>query len=158
MAKRFRAVLEEGERGSATVITIPFDVPSVFGKRGRVPVRGTINGVAYRSSIFRMGDAPYFMVVNRRMREEAGVSAGQTVTVVMERDDAPREVDVPPDLQNALSESPTAQEAWTRLSFTHQREHVEAITQAKRPETRARRIAKTIEQLTSAPVVRSRHP
>jgi len=147
MAKRFRAILDQQEGGTATSISIPFDVPKVFGKRGRVAVRGTINGVPFRSSVFRMGDAPYFMVVNRRMREEGGLSAGQKVSVVMERDDAPRSVEVPADLQAALDADRAAREAWARLSFTHQREEVEAITTAKRPETRARRIAKAIERL-----------
>jgi hypothetical protein len=149
MTKRFRAVLEQHEGGTATSISIPFEVPKVFGKRGRVAVRGTINGVPFRSSVFRMGDAPYFMVVNRRMREEGSLSAGQTVSVVMERDDAPRSVEVPADLQAALDADQTAREAWARLSFTHQREEVEAITTAKRPETRARRIAKAIERLAA---------
>jgi hypothetical protein len=149
MAKRFRAILEQHEGGTATSVSIPFDVPKVFGRRGRVPVRGTINGVPYRSSVFRMGDAPYFMVVNRRMREQGGLSAGQAVTVVMERDDAPRSVEVPADLEAALKANGGAREAWARLSFTHQREHVEAVTGAKRPETRARRIARVIEKLSS---------
>ncbi|MFL6215241.1 MAG: DUF1905 domain-containing protein [Blastocatellia bacterium] len=149
MAKRFRATLEQSESSTATAITIPFDVPKVYGKRGRVAVRGTINGVPFRSSVFKMGDAPYFMVVNRQMREAGGLSAGQTVSVVMERDDEPRSVEVPADLQAALAASQGAQEAWARLSFTHQREDVEAITGAKRPETRARRIAKAVEQLLS---------
>jgi len=149
MAKRFRAVLEQSDSSTATAITIPFDVPKVFGKRGRVPVRGTINGVPFRSSVFKMGDAPYFMVVNRQMREAGGLSAGQTVSVVMERDDEPRTVEVPADLQAALAKTRGAQEAWARLSFTHQREHVEAINGAKQPETRARRIAKALDHLAS---------
>jgi hypothetical protein len=147
--KRFRAVLEQQEGSTATAISIPFDVYEAFGKRGRVPVRGTINGTPYRSSVFRMGDEPYFMVVNRKMRELAGVSGGQTVSVVMERDDEPRTVEVPDDLQAAIDAYPGGAEAWTRLSFTHQREHVEAIEEAKRPETRARRVAKAIEHVLS---------
>lgn len=146
--QRFQAILTPNDEGVGTAITIPFDVPKVFGKRGRVAVCGTINGVAYRSSVFRMGDAPFFMVVNRRMREEGGLKAGQVVSVVMERDDEPRTIEAPDDLTAALKASPEAFEAWARLSFTHQREHVEAITGAKRPETRARRIAKAIEHVS----------
>ena len=145
--KRFRAVLNQQEGGTATSIYIPFDVPETFGKRGRVPVRGTINGTPYRSSVFRMGDAPYFMVVNRKLRELAGVSAGETVSVVMERDDEPRSVEVPDDLRAALDACPGGAEAWSRLSFTHQREHVEAIEAAKRPATRERRVAKAVEMV-----------
>jgi hypothetical protein len=147
--KRFDAVLEKHESGSATAIFIPFDVHEAFGKRGRVPVCGTINGAPFRSSVFRMGDAPYFMVVNRKLRELAGVEAGETVSVVMRRDDEPRTVDVPDDLRAALETAPGALDAWSRLSFTHQREHVEAIEEAKRPETRARRVAKALEHIRS---------
>jgi len=146
--KRFRAVLESPEGTTGTAITIPFDVEKTFGKRGRVPVRGTINGVEYRSSVFRMGDAPYFMVVNRKFREAAGgLEAGETVSVVMERDDAPRTVEAPDDLDAALRTDPALLAAWAKLSFTHKREHVEAIESAKKPETRTRRIEKTVELL-----------
>ena len=146
-ARRFRAVLEKGENSTSTAITVPFDAERAFGGRGRIPVRGTINGVAYRSSIFRMGERPHFMVVNRQMREQMGVAAGETVSVVMERDDEPRTVEVPDDLDRALRAAPRALDAWERLSFTHKREYVEAIEEAKRAETRTRRIAKAVEQL-----------
>lgn len=147
MAKRFRAVLEGVENGSGTAITIPFDVEKTFGKRGRVPVRGTINGVPYRGSIFRMGSKPYFMVVNRKLREAGNLSAGDVVSVVMERDDAPRTVEVPADLAAALAKKPAAAAAWEKLSFTHKKEWVEAVEGAKRAETRAARIARAVAEL-----------
>jgi hypothetical protein len=145
--KRFRAVLQHDEGSTATAISIPFDVEKAFGKRGRVPVRGTINGVPYRSSVFRMGNEPYFMVVNRKMREEGGLTAGETVSVVMERDDEARTIEPPEDLAAALRSDPAALRGWEKSSFTHKREYAEAILEAKRPETRARRIAKAVEQL-----------
>ena len=148
-AKRFRAVLEQSETSTATAITVPFDAERAFGGRGRIPVRGTINGVEYRSSIFNMGRPSYFMVVNRGMRERGGLSAGETVSVVMERDDEARTVEVPKDLARALRAEPALRAAWEQLSFTHKREHVEAIEGAKRPETRARRIEKALEHLKS---------
>lgn len=149
MKQEFQAVLEPDANSSATAISIPFDVEQAFGKKGRVPVRGTLDGVPFRSSIFRMGDAPYFMVVNRQMREAGGFTAGQTVSVVMERDDEPRTVDVPADLQAALDANEGALAAWNKLSFTHRREHVEAIVGAKQPETRARRIEKALAHLSA---------
>jgi hypothetical protein len=150
VTKRFRAVLEKDEDSSGTAISIPFDVEKVFGKRGRVPVRGTINGVAYRSSIFPMGRDCHLMVVNRQMREAAGgLDPGETVSVVMERDDEPRTVTVPEDLDRALRAEDGLLATWEKLSFTHKREHVQAIEEAKRPETRTRRIEKAIEHLKS---------
>jgi hypothetical protein len=147
-AKRFRTVLEKSETSSATSITVPFDAERAFGGRGRIPVRGTVNGVAYRSSIFRMGGPSHFMVVNRQLRDQVGAAAGDTVSVVMERDDEPRTVEVPKDLGRAIRAARLV-EVWEQMSFTHKREHVEAIEGAKRPETRARRIDKAVEHLRS---------
>src|SRR3989440_12754442 len=99
--KRFRALLEKAEDSTAAAITIPFDVQKTFGTRARVPVRGTINGFPYRSSIFPMGGC-FMMAVNRQLRDGAGVRAGDTVTVVMERDTEPRTVTPPADFARAL--------------------------------------------------------
>ena len=145
--KRFRALVERGE-GSVCAISIDFDVEKAFGKRGRVPVRGTLNGAPFRGSLFPMGGC-HFMVVNRHLREAAGVSGGETVPVVMERDDEPRVIDPPADFARALGESRGALDAWDKLSYTHRREHVEHIEEAKKPETRLRRIEKSIELLAA---------
>src|ERR1044072_4180662 len=80
--KRFRALVERGE-GSVCAISINFDVEKTFGARGRVPVRGTLNGAPFRSSLFPMGGC-HFMVVNRHLREAAGVTGGETIPVTME--------------------------------------------------------------------------
>ena len=148
MAKRFRAELIQDENSTATAIDIPFDVEKVFGKRGRVPVCGTINGFPYRSSIFLMGGR-HFMVVNKQMREGAKVNAGETVSVVMERDDEPRTVNAPADLARALKANKAAQAAWDKSSYTHRKEYAQAIEDAKKPETRARRIEKAIAELAA---------
>ncbi|HYY93864.1 MAG TPA: DUF1905 domain-containing protein, partial [Pyrinomonadaceae bacterium] len=95
--KRFRAVVNRREGGEVCSINIPFDVEKTFGARGRVPVRGTINGVPFRSSIFRMSGDCHFMVVNRQMREAAGVRGGETVPVTLERDTEARTVTPPAD-------------------------------------------------------------
>ena len=147
--KRFRAPLKRREGGSACSIDIPFDVEKTFGARGRVPVRGTLNGAAFRSSVFRMGGDCHFMVVNRQLREAAGVSGGETVSVVLERDTEPRVVEPPADFARALEGNGAARAAWDRLSYTHRREHVRHIEEAKRPETRLRRIEKSVETLAA---------
>ena len=145
--KRFRALVERGE-GSVCAVSIDFDVEKAFGKRGRVPVRGTLNGAPFRGSLFPMGGC-HFMVVNRRLREAAGVSGGETVPVVMERDDEPRVIDPPADFARALKGDEEARAAWDGLSYTHRREHVEHIEGAKKPETRRRRIEKSVGLLAS---------
>lgn len=147
--KRFRAVVNRREGGEVCSINIPFDVEKTFGARGRVPVRGTINGAPFRSSVFRMGGDCHFMVVNRQMREAAGVRGGETVPVTMERDTEARTVTSPADFARALKANKDAQATWDKLSYTHRREHVEAIEGAKKPETRLRRIEKSVETLAA---------
>ena len=146
-ARRFRALVERGE-GSVCAIQIDFDVEQAFGKRGRVPVRGTLNGAPFRGSLFPMGGC-HFMVVNRHLRAAAGVSGGETVPVLMERDDEPRTVEAPADFARALKSNEEAQAVWDKLSYTHRREHVEHIEEAKKPETRLRRIEKSVRMLAA---------
>ena len=146
--KRFRVKLEQDTRSTATGITIPFDVQKTFGTRARVPVRGTINGFPYRSTIFPMGGC-FMMAVNRQMREGAGAKAGETVSVVMERDTEPRVVTPPADLARALKTNKDAQAAWDKLSYTHQKEYAQSVEEAKRPETRQRRIERAVEMLAA---------
>ena len=144
--RRFRVLLEKHESSEACGITIPFDVEKTFGARARVPVRGTINGFAFRSSIFPMGGC-FMMPVNRALREGAGVKAGETISVVMERDTEERVITPPADLASALKKDPGAWAAWDKLSYTHKKEIAQAIEAAKRPETRRHRIEKAIEEL-----------
>jgi hypothetical protein len=145
--KRFRALVERGE-GSVCAIHVSFDVEKTFGRRGRVPVSGTLNGAPFRGSLFPMGGR-HFFVVNRGLREAAGVRGGETVPVRMERDDEPRVITPPADFARALKADREAQAAWDKLSYTHRREHVEHIEDAKKPETRLRRIEKSVALLAA---------
>jgi hypothetical protein len=144
--KRFRALLEKHETSEATRITIPFGVPATFGTRARVPVRGTINRHPFRSTLFPRG-GKFIMVVNKELRAAANVRGGETVSFTLERDDEPRIITPPADLARALKANSDAQAAWDKLSYTHRKEHVRAVEEAKRPETRARRIEKAVAQL-----------
>lgn len=132
--------------GSMSAIPVPFDPKAVFGKV-RAPVKVTINGYTYRSTIAAMGGPP-FIPLRKSHREAAGVDEAKTVTVRLVLDTETREVTPPPDLVKALKAVAGATERWRALSFTHQREHVEAIEGAKKPETRARRIAAAVEMVS----------
>ncbi len=145
--QRFKVQLEGHATSQATGITIPFDVHEAFGAR-RVPVRGTINGHPYRSTVFSMGGC-YMMAVNRELREGAKAKAGDTVTVVMERDEEPRVVTPPAELARALRANKAAKATWDKLSYTHRKEWARSVEEAKRPETRARRVEKAIEELAA---------
>jgi hypothetical protein len=146
--KKFRALVERGEDSEVCAIHVPFDVEKAFGTRGRVPVRGTVNGAPFRSSLFNMGGG-HFFVVNRKMREAAGVRGGETVPVTVERDTEPRVVNPPADFARALKANKGAGAVWDKLSYTHRREHVEHIEDAKKPETRQRRIEKSVSMLAA---------
>jgi len=151
MAIRFKVKLEQYQATQVLHVYLPFDVFEVFGTRSRLAVKGSINGFPFRSSIFPtgrpIGGGKFYMVVNRGMREGAKVKAGQTVEFVMEKDDEPRTIATPPDLLKALNSRKTAKAAWDKLSYTHRKEYIAAIEEAKKPETRARRIAKTLEAI-----------
>jgi hypothetical protein len=140
---RFETVL--GAEGSGVFIEVPLDVPAVFG-RAKPPVRGTINGHPFRSTVAVYGGRSY-LPVNRKLREAAGVAAGDAVVVELEPDDQPRTVEPPADLAAALAADPRARAAFDGLSFTHQREYAERVAQAKRAETRRRRVEQAVAML-----------
>jgi uncharacterized protein YdeI (YjbR/CyaY-like superfamily) len=140
----FETVLEKHEKGHATGITIPFDVEEVFGQK-RVPVKVRINNAEYRTTVMRMGGR-YMMAVPKVFRDAAGIKAGEAITVTMEKDTEKRAVEMPPDLAAAFDAS-GLREVFSKMSYTHQKEYVNSINDAKREETRARRIEKTIEML-----------
>jgi len=124
----------------------PFDVVEVFGRKGRVPVKGTINGFPFRSSLMNMGDG-HMMAINAEMRAGGKCKAGDSVKVVMELDQEERKVVVPAYLKKIIASDPQAKERWAKLSFTHQKEYVRAIEDAKKDETRQRRIEQMMDAL-----------
>lgn len=138
-----------GVKGSeAATFKPPFDVPTTFGRKGRVPIKGTINGFPFRSSLMNMGHG-HFTVVNREMRQGAKVKAGDTVLIVIELDEEKRTVDVPAWLKKIIHADAKARAAWPELSFTHQKEYVREIVEAKREETRDKRVAQMLHNLRS---------
>ena len=142
----FKVKLEGIERSSVAWLNAPFDVAEVFGTRARVPVRGTINDFPFRSSLMPMGGC-HGMAVNKIIRDGAGVKPGDTVSVVLERDEAERTVEPPPALKRALAKSKAAQANWQRISYTHKKEMAKSITEAKQEATRTRRLAKVMDIL-----------
>jgi Bacteriocin-protection, YdeI or OmpD-Associated/Domain of unknown function (DUF1905) len=141
--RRFKAAIVR--EGPMCYVPLPFDPAAVFGKV-RTPVKVTVNGYTYRSTIAAMGGPPC-VPLRKSNREAAGVDGGDTVMVRLELDTEPREVKPPADLVKALKAVPPAWERWQELSYSHQREHVEAVEEAKRPETRARRIERAVDMV-----------
>lgn len=158
MAIRFKLKLEQYKDTEVLHAYLPFDVYEAFGTRARMPVKGTINGFAFRSSIFPMGGGKFYLVVNKQMREGAKVKAGDLAEFLLEKDDTPREIEIPADFAKALKANKDAQAVWDHLSFTHRKEYVGAIVEAKKPETRARRIEKAVEMITAMKKAEAKKP
>jgi Bacteriocin-protection, YdeI or OmpD-Associated/Domain of unknown function (DUF1905) len=141
----FLTTVEQTGR-TATFLRIPLDVPRHFGGRHRPAVVVRIGGHTFRSTVAKYGDE-YFVPLSRPNREAAGVEAGDRVAVEMAEDDAPREVEPPPELAAALAADQEAREVFGALSFTHRREYADWVAEAQRPETRQRRAAKAVDLL-----------
>ena len=141
----FWAVIEDAGGGGAFV-TVPFDVEAAFGKK-RVKIKATIDGIPYRGSIVRMGTPCHMLPVLKEIREKIGKGPGDQVHVIAQEDMGPRLVEVPEDLRQALDAEPDAGRFFDGLSYTHQREYVKWVTEAKRPETRQNRILKAMNLL-----------
>ena len=126
---------------------VPFDLEEAFG-RARPPVRVTIGGHTWRTTP-GVYDGVGHIVVNRAVKAATGVDAPDRVRVRMELDTEPRTVSLPADLRAALRQSSEAESTFRKLSYTHRREYVEWVEEAKRPATRERRIAATVERVAA---------
>ena len=142
--KTIRAKLGSANVGSL-FFEVPFDVRATFGK-ARPPIKVTINGYTFRSTPAVYGGKTY-VGVRSSNREAAGVKVGETVTVILELDTEPRVVKPPPLLAAALKKDARARAGWEALSYSHKKEHAEAIAGAKKPETREARLKRTLEML-----------
>lgn len=136
------------QSGGWVCLEVPREVSVQLGGRGRLPIVGTINGFPVSTSIFPTGDGAHMMLVNKEMQKGAGVKAGDSVKVVLATDTLPRTVTVPPDLLAALSKVEEARVAFEKLSYTHKKEYVSWIEEAKRPETRVKWIEQTVARLS----------
>ena len=142
MGKRTFTVQLERVQKTATMFRVPFDLEEAFG-RARPPVKVTIRGHTWRTTPGVYAGVGH-VVVNRDVKTATGVDAPERVRVEMELDTEPRTVHVPADLRDALRVGDGTWAAFSKLSFTQKREYVEWVEEAKRPETRARRIAATV--------------
>jgi hypothetical protein len=142
---KIRALIESAGK-TAAGMHIPPEVVEALGAGKKPPVRVTINGYTYRSSIATV-DGRFMVGVSVENRAKAGVDAGQEVDVDLEVDTEPREVSVPPDFQAALDHDPAAARFFASLSYSNRLRHVRPIADAKTAETRQRNIEKSIAAL-----------
>ena len=147
MAKQqtFTATIQNAGGGGAFV-EVPFDVEAAFGTK-RPKVRALIEGVPYRGILTRMGTECHLLIVLKEIREKIGKTFGDEVRITVEPDTEPRVIEVPAELKKAFKTEKEAKASFEKLSYTHQREYVMWINEAKKEETRQNRVVKTIEML-----------
>jgi uncharacterized protein DUF1905/bacteriocin resistance YdeI/OmpD-like protein len=149
--ERFTALLG-GRAGERPTVELPFDAKQRFG-RVRAPVRGTINGTAFRTTVAVYG-GQQLLGFRKELRDAAGIAIGDEVTVELELDDEPRTVGVPVELESAFAGARDARELFDGLSYTHRREYAQWVGEARRAETRTRRASLAVAMLRDG----VRHP
>lgn len=141
----FKAIIENAGNGGA-YIKIPFDVNQVFGKK-LVKVSASFDGEPYRGLLSRMGDPWHILIVLKSIRKKIGKGFGDEINVILEEDVDPRVIEIPSALAVAFEQEAEALAFFDSLSYTHRREYVTWIEEAKQESTRQNRVAKAIEML-----------
>ena len=145
---KFVGVLTGTPRGGGgTLVPIPDDVATELGLKGMPKIQAVIAGTPYRGSLMPMGDGTYCLGVLKSIQEAAGVGLGDSIEVLIELDTTPRTVEPPPDLAQVLAADQKAAAAWAKLSFTNQKEMARSLEEAKRPDTRERRLKAAVAKL-----------
>jgi bacteriocin resistance YdeI/OmpD-like protein/uncharacterized protein DUF1905 len=147
----FDAVLGEQE-GRLPLVELPFDVKQAYGS-ARPKVKVTVKGVALRTTVSVYGGHSY-VGFRKEIQDQAGIRIGDRIRVRIEPDEEPREVDVPEDLAAAFDQDRDAKQAFDALSFTHRKEYAAWVAEARKPETRQRRVEKAITMLREG----TKHP
>jgi hypothetical protein len=141
----FKAVIQNAGGGGAFV-EVPFDVEKEYGSK-KPKVMAMIEGVPYRGTLVRMGTECHLLLILKGIREQIGKTFGDEIQITLEADTEPRLIEIPKDLMKELKKDKEAKSFFDKLSYTHQKEYVSWINEAKKEETRQNRILKTIELL-----------
>lgn len=148
MAKSFQATLERTRsRLNWTIVRIPFDVSKVWGTRGQSRVKGTINGFAFRTSLFPTGNGDHVLLVNKRMQAGAKVSVGAVAKFSLEPDTEERIITVPAELERTLAEDRALRRWFDRLNYSTRKYLVDSVMEVKSAEARERRAGQMAERL-----------
>ena len=148
---RFTGKLTPTPRGGGgTLIPVPKDVAVSLGIKGMPKVKATIAGIPYRGSLMPMGEGTYCLGVLKSIQAQTGMGQGDSIAIELELDTEARTVSVPDDLAKALARDRKATAAWERLSFTNKKEIARSLEEAKKPETRERRLRAALAHLSAA--------
>lgn len=143
---RFQAALRPDPAGVGTYVLVPREVERAMGLKGRPKIQSVIAGHQYRGSLMPTADG-FCLGVLKAIQEAAGVKRGDVISVELELDTAPRVIEPPRDLADALGRDRRAAAAWEKLSYTNKREIAQSLEEAKKPETRERRLAAALTRL-----------
>ena len=144
----FSAKIQQHQDINAAFINFPFDTVELFGKKGQVKVKVLFDDIVeYRSSLANMGDGCHRLGLTRAIRKELEKTFGDMVEVKLWEDKEERIVIVPEDVQELLILNRKAKEFYEKMSYTHKKEYIRWIEEAKKEETRERRKIKMIEML-----------
>jgi|ERR1700693_2081477 len=142
---KFKAKIEAGDGGGAYVL-FPYDTEKEFGTKGNVPVKATFDGVSYSGSLIKYGNPLHMLGMLKAIRTETGKGPGDTIEVVVWKDEEVRTVEVPAQFKNLMKKEGLIS-VFENLSYTHRKEYCRWITEAKKEETRLKRLEKAIEML-----------
>ncbi|WP_123041997.1 YdeI/OmpD-associated family protein [Cohnella candidum] len=143
----FDAVIRREDDIDAAFVEFPYDVEKEFGTKGQVKVSVRFDSAVYRGSLAQMGMPKHCIGLTKAIRTAIGKQPGDTVHVVLKRDEEPRVVEVPEELSRLLERHPEAKRAFAELSYTNRKEYAVWIRGAKKKETREARLGKTIDML-----------
>jgi hypothetical protein len=133
--------------GGGCLVPVPREVAAKLGLKGMPKIQAVIAGQPYRGSLMPMGDGTWCLGVLKSIQQAAGVGFGDTVDVLLEVDTAPRTIDPPPDLARLIASDKKMAASWEKLSFTNKKEMAQSLEQAKKPDTRERRLAAALAKL-----------
>jgi hypothetical protein len=142
---KFKAKIQQGMGGGAFVF-FPHDVEKEFGTKGQVPVQATFDGIEYRGSLIKYGQPQHMLGILKAIRDKLGKGPGDTLDVEIWKDEDERTVEVPAELQKLLKKEGLLP-FFEKLSYTHRKEYTRWISEAKKEETRQRRLEKAVEML-----------
>jgi len=142
---KFKAKIEAADGGGAYVL-FPYDTEKEFATKGRVPVKATFNGVPYTGSLVKYRNPLHMLGVLKAVREQTGKGPGDTVELVVWKDEEVRTVKLPVEFEKLMKKTGLLQ-VFNKLSYTHRKEYCRWITEAKKVETRFKRLEKAIEML-----------
>jgi hypothetical protein len=141
----FTAKIEAADNGGAYVL-FPYDTEKEFATRGKVPVKATFNGVAYKGTLIKYGQPQHMLPLLKAIRGQIGKGPGDIIEITVCRDEGPRVLEVPAAFKSAMKKEDVLP-FFEKLSYTHRKEYCRWISEAKKEETRSARLTKAIEML-----------